>query len=333
MSRESTPTDGRRSAAEAAERNLAEQVWRLKKQQETSKQLTAEEKELDDQAIAAHESFKRKFEERQDELIRDSPAKRQRHHREPPMMSGALGQLPQATHSNKGANLIPESPAENTPPPWSDEGPPAVKLRLTVTSGYYVRSFCHDLGTTLGSAGIMAELCRTRQSDFTVGGINCLEYEDLEKGEEVWAPQVADMLARWNAEPEGQWQTSPSKPDDPPSRRSERQTNNAKANHVGSPTSKPETRPRPPSTGGILSPPKAKSRDGSPKAPPGQRSRQESRGFRRREVVERHRGLKAACEMTFCFRIRLADGVLGVLCLWRRYASDLIRDCAPQSPL
>ncbi|KAK1243667.1 hypothetical protein MKX08_001805 [Trichoderma sp. CBMAI-0020] len=191
--------------AEAAERNLAEQAWRVTKQQETARKLTPEEKEQDDQAVAAHESFKRKFEERQDELIRDAPRKKQRPSKHSAMMSGALGQLPQPVHSNKGKNLVPPSPDESTPPPWNDEGPPAARIRLKVTSGFYVRSFCHDLGTKLGSAGLMAELDRVRQSDFTVGGTNCLEYEDLAKGEEVWAPKVADMLARWNGEPEGQW--------------------------------------------------------------------------------------------------------------------------------
>ncbi|KOS19403.1 tRNA pseudouridine synthase 4 [Escovopsis weberi] len=195
--------------AEAAECNLAEQVWRLKKQQENAnaRTLTPEEREQDDQAVAAHETFKRQFEERQDELIRDHPNKRhkQKHLKHLAMMSGALGQLPQPTHSSKGKNLVPTSPDDSTPPPWSDEGPPACKIRLKVTSGFYVRSFCHDLGAKLGSAGLMAELCRVRQSDFTVGGTNCLEYDDLAKGEEVWGPKVADMLARWNGEPHGQW--------------------------------------------------------------------------------------------------------------------------------
>lgn len=244
--------------AEAAERNLAEQVWRLKKLQETSKKLTAEEKELDDMAIAAHETFKRKFEERQDELIRDSPSKRQRHHKKPPMMSGALGQLPQHSYSNKGANLVPESPAENTPPPWNDEGPPAAKIRLTVTSGYYVRSFCHDLGARVGSAAIMSELCRTRQSDFTVGGTNCLEFDELEQGEEVWGPRIADMLARWNAEPEGQWSgTTPSHPGEPVGKEAKDGVadTSADANHLAPPGSRGEKRARSPSSSGVLSPP------------------------------------------------------------------------------
>lgn len=236
--------------AEASERNLAEQVWRLKKQQETGKKLTPEEKEEDDQAIAAHESFKKKFEERQDQLVRDSPTPTPRSKGSKPapaLMSGALGSLPQPSYSNKGSNLVPASPAENTPPPWSDEGPPAAKIRMKVTSGFYVRSFCHDLGAKLNSAGLMAELCRSRQSDFTVGGINCLEYDDLQKGEEVWGPQVANMLARWNGEPEGHWPGTAAQTNgtevSSPKRYSNRRVN---GNDPSSPT-RPEKRKRLPS--------------------------------------------------------------------------------------
>lgn len=45
---------------------------------------------------------------------------------------------------------------------------------------------------------MMAELCRSRQGDFVLGGANCLEYSDLIKGEELWAPKVQSMLAHWN---------------------------------------------------------------------------------------------------------------------------------------
>ncbi|ROV91160.1 hypothetical protein VSDG_07857 [Cytospora chrysosperma] len=78
------------------------------------------------------------------------------------------------------------------------KGPPAVKVRMTATSGFYVRSFAHDLGERLGSAGLMTELVRSRQGDFVLGGPNCLEYDDLARGEDVWGPQVAGMLRRWN---------------------------------------------------------------------------------------------------------------------------------------
>jgi tRNA pseudouridine55 synthase len=48
----------------------------------------------------------------------------------------------------------------------------------------------------------MSELCRSRQKDFAVGGVNCLEFDDLAKGEEVWGPKVADMLAKWSGAPQ-----------------------------------------------------------------------------------------------------------------------------------
>jgi len=191
--------------AEDAERQLAERVW---KQQENRKSLTPEEEKEEAEALAAHEAVKRKHESDVDSLVRDRPpSKRQKkmNNRNPRnekevLMSGALGQPSNNnsdnSNSNKGSNLIPPTDP-NAPPPWKGEGPAAVKIRMTVTSGFYVRSFCHDLGVKVNSAAMMAELCRSRQGAFEVGGPNCLEYSDIEKGEEVWAPKVAKMLANW----------------------------------------------------------------------------------------------------------------------------------------
>lgn len=85
---------------------------------------------------------------------------------------------------------------ESIPPKPDSERPLAVKLHMTVTSGFYVRSLSHDLGKRVGSLGAMCELVRTRQGQFTLGK-NVLEYEDLAKGEEVWAPKVVEMLDNW----------------------------------------------------------------------------------------------------------------------------------------
>jgi tRNA pseudouridine55 synthase len=81
---------------------------------------------------------------------------------------------------------------------------PAVRLRMTVTSGFYVRSLCHDLAVALDSAGCMAALVRTRQGDFQLGPSNggegnVLWYDDLAKGEEVWGPKVQKMLEDWTS--------------------------------------------------------------------------------------------------------------------------------------
>lgn len=95
-----------------------------------------------------------------------------------------------------------ESPKQTSLPP--DKGPPAVRLRMTVTSGFYVRSLSHDLGEAVGSLACMSELVRTRQGDFELGK-NVMEYEELDKGEEVWGQQVEKLLEEWekrNAEPD-----------------------------------------------------------------------------------------------------------------------------------
>ena len=81
--------------------------------------------------------------------------------------------------------------------PSSKHGrPPAVKLRMTVTSGFYVRSLSHDLGKDVGSLGIMSDLVRTQQGPFKLGH-NVLDFEDLSKGEEIWAPKLERMLEEW----------------------------------------------------------------------------------------------------------------------------------------
>lgn len=181
------------------ERNFAEQVWKIEKQQMTSKKLTPEEEEEENKALKEHENFKRKADESVDALVYDRVNKRRKPSQQTPLMSGALGDLPPASPKpGKGSNLIPTTTDPNTPPPWEGKGPPAARIRMTVTSGFYVRSFCHDLGVKIGSAAMMAELCRTRQGDFVLGSSNCLEFSDLAKEESVWAPQVKDMLLQWN---------------------------------------------------------------------------------------------------------------------------------------
>lgn len=78
------------------------------------------------------------------------------------------------------------------------DSPPAVRLRMTVTSGFYVRSLSHDLGEAVGSLACMSELVRTRQGDFELGK-NVLSYDDLHKGETVWGPKVESFLDTWEA--------------------------------------------------------------------------------------------------------------------------------------
>lgn len=197
--------------ATAPEKQCAEQLWRVERQQAAGKTMTPEQEVADTEALAAHNDLKRKFEERQDELVVEKQAKKRKNRgnldrpqeqktngegpsQTSPVMSGALGDLPP---KGKGSDLVPPVDAD-APPPWTDKGPPAVRIRMTVSTGFYVRSLAHDLGEKLDSAGLMTELVRSRQGDFVLGSENCLEYDDLAKGEDVWGPQVGGILRRWN---------------------------------------------------------------------------------------------------------------------------------------
>jgi tRNA pseudouridine55 synthase len=75
--------------------------------------------------------------------------------------------------------------------------PPAAKITMTVSSGFYVRSLAHDLGKAVGSSGLMSELVRSKQGDYTLDPEKVLEYADLEAGEEVWGPKVTRFLEEW----------------------------------------------------------------------------------------------------------------------------------------
>ncbi|KAI0552157.1 trub family pseudouridylate synthase-containing protein [Xylaria curta] len=196
------------------ERNFAEQVWKVEKEQMTSKKLTPEEEEADTRARKEHEKFKRKADENVDALVYDRLGKRRKPgtSKDVPLMSGALGEMPPAApQPGRGSNLIPEAPDTDSPP-WDDRGPPAARIRMTVTSGFYVRSFCHDLGFKVSSSAMMAELCRTRQADFVLGSPNCLEFSELAEGEDVWGPRVKLMLDQWN---HGKRSTSTARPQSP----------------------------------------------------------------------------------------------------------------------
>ncbi|KAF3385182.1 hypothetical protein F1880_002595 [Penicillium rolfsii] len=90
-----------------------------------------------------------------------------------------------------------EAPSEQTDQDRPRPQPPAVKIHMTVTSGFYVRSLAHDLGKAVGSCGLMSELVRSRQAEFDLQPENVLEYKDLEQGEEVWGPKVQKFLENW----------------------------------------------------------------------------------------------------------------------------------------
>ncbi|KAL8944722.1 MAG: hypothetical protein Q9216_000291 [Gyalolechia sp. 2 TL-2023] len=149
---------------------------------------------------------RRDSEPEDDELITTNPAAKRQETSPEPVMSGALQEDLKIDEESSSATPDPQAGTQTSlRGQGEDNGPPAVKLSMTVTSGFYVRSLCHDLGQAVGSLGIMSELVRTRQADFVLDR-NVLEYEDLSKGEDVWAPKVERML--------DEWEELASKPDD-----------------------------------------------------------------------------------------------------------------------
>jgi tRNA pseudouridine55 synthase len=83
---------------------------------------------------------------------------------------------------------------------------PAVRMRLTVCSGFYVRSFAHDLGIACGTRSHMAALLRTRQANFCIEDpeatselVTALTYTDIDAGEGVWGPKLRPQLEAWVA--------------------------------------------------------------------------------------------------------------------------------------
>lgn len=160
----------------------------------------------DEEALEDFERKKRKLSEDQDDLVRERPPSKRKAvpSSQDATMSGGLPP-PALEVTGENGEVVSEgvltlsevlkATIEKSPTPTT-KGPPAVRLRMTVTSGFYVRSLCHDLGVAVGSAALVAELKRTRQGEFELGK-NVLEYDDLEKGEQVWAPKVEAMLDEW----------------------------------------------------------------------------------------------------------------------------------------
>ncbi|KAJ8112319.1 hypothetical protein OPT61_g5287 [Boeremia exigua] len=83
---------------------------------------------------------------------------------------------------------------------------PAARVRLTVCSGFYVRSFAHDLGVACQTRSHMATLLRTRQATYTTSDppessnlTTATTFEDLDAGEDTWGPKIRPQLASWVA--------------------------------------------------------------------------------------------------------------------------------------
>lgn len=83
---------------------------------------------------------------------------------------------------------VPTAPATETHSAGTpdDSLPAAFALEMTVSSGTYVRSIVHDLGTACGSAAHVVRLIRTRQGAFSLGHEaeqgNCIPWSVFERG-------------------------------------------------------------------------------------------------------------------------------------------------------
>ncbi|KAK8154489.1 trub family pseudouridylate synthase-containing protein [Phyllosticta citrichinensis] len=73
---------------------------------------------------------------------------------------------------------------------------PAARIRITASSGFYVRSFIHELAVAMDSIAVMTALKRTKQAHFELGK-NVLEWDELKAGEQVWGPKVRQYLWEW----------------------------------------------------------------------------------------------------------------------------------------
>ncbi|KAK5709261.1 pseudouridine synthase pus4 [Elasticomyces elasticus] len=194
--------------AEGAVKNMAEKVLHL------SDGVKAKGKaaEVVGEGGVAHEGGKRKREADSNSAgLTDSPAETspKRIKSSPAPESDATVIKTEVTETsptpittNTDSNTLSIKPEPNSSSSTHPCPAPAARIRMTVSSGFYVRSLAHDLGAAVGSLGLMASLVRTRQGEFELGR-NVLEYWDLKEGEGVWGPKVKAMLRNWQEEHEG----------------------------------------------------------------------------------------------------------------------------------
>lgn len=107
------------------------------------------------------------------------------------LMSGALREMPPHSGEQKSEGVH----------SGQVQIPPACRIRMTVSTGFYIRSFAHDLGQEVGSFALMATLARTRQEQFELGK-NVLNWDEVDKvDEESWAPRLESLLDDWEKRP------------------------------------------------------------------------------------------------------------------------------------
>ncbi|KAJ7285754.1 pseudouridine synthase [Mycena rebaudengoi] len=89
--------------------------------------------------------------------------------------------------------------------PAPEETPTTFVLKMRVSGGTYVRSIVHDLAHSLGSAGHVVTLCRSRQGRFALeatedGDRSCVPWEVFEKAAAVVGGADEDGWHAWERE-------------------------------------------------------------------------------------------------------------------------------------
>ncbi|MCJ1298698.1 hypothetical protein MMC08_001488 [Hypocenomyce scalaris] len=184
--------------AEKEEKSVAEKLLHLKDMLSKAETKSPSPGEGSKKTFVCNISKKRPVDEEDDRVSETGPEPKRTKGDSGLLMSGGLQNADSDAFKARqtSASGTPSSANDKSEPPASSRGPPAVRLRMTVTSGFYVRSLCHDLGKAVGSLGMMSRLVRTRQGGFELSK-NVLEYEELGKGEGVWGPKVEGMLDDW----------------------------------------------------------------------------------------------------------------------------------------
>ncbi|KAL7411267.1 pseudouridine synthase, partial [Mrakia frigida] len=89
--------------------------------------------------------------------------------------------VPSSTTASTESKPVPSSSSSSStlPPSTSTTKrviPPVFTLRMTVSSGTYVRSIVHDIAQALNSAAHVVVLTRTRQGEFSLEKGNCVDW-------------------------------------------------------------------------------------------------------------------------------------------------------------
>lgn len=82
---------------------------------------------------------------------------------------------------------------------YLEEGFLSVKLRMTVSKGFYVRSLVRDLASLLNTIGIMSDLVRIQTGDFNI--IDSKKIDDINESDIISVEDVFNKFPRFDCKP------------------------------------------------------------------------------------------------------------------------------------